>query len=279
METAGTIALLAKKMSFAETKILVSVSSSLSQFIENNAWRNRLMIKIMQWCYPSADAILSKSEGMRKHYIERLSLPKEKVHVVPNPVITPEFYIKANERIDHPWFKAGQPPVILGVGRLDWTKDFPTLIRAFAELRKNMDVRLMILGEGTDRPKLEEMVRELDIKKDVLLPGFVKNPYKYMKKANVFVLSSQSEGFGLVLVEAMACGCPVVSTDCHGPIDILAHGKWGRIVPVKDYHAMALAIEKAIYDSPATGITRAKHFTIDRAADAFLHIINSLISE
>jgi glycosyltransferase involved in cell wall biosynthesis len=182
----------------------------------------------------------------------------EKIKVIYNPVITPELFARAEEPLDHPWFRPGEPPVVLGVGRLTQAKDFPTLIRAFALVRKERPARLMILGEGEERPKLEALVRELRLEEDVALPGFVDNPYKYMKRAAVFVLSSRWEGFGIVLVEAMALGTPVVATDCpSGPAEILENGKWGRLVPPGDPEALA----KAILDTLEGGVSRVKATT------------------
>ena len=151
------------------------------------------------------------------------------------------------EPFDHPWFAPGAPPVILGAGRLTEQKDFPTLIRAFALVRKKHPARLMILGEGEERSKLETLVQELGLEKEVSLPGFVDNPYKYMKRAAVFVLSSRWEGFPNVLVEAMALGTPVVSTDCpNGPAEILENGKWGELVPVGETQSLASAVLRTL---------------------------------
>jgi len=129
----------------------------------------------------------------------------------------------------------------------------------------------MILGEGEERPSLEALVRKLELEKHVALPGFVANPYKYMKRAAVFVLSSRWEGFGNVLVEAMATGTPVVSTDCpSGPAEILENGKWGRLVPVGDVSALALAIEAALDAPGCDPRERANYFSLGRALDSYL---------
>jgi glycosyltransferase involved in cell wall biosynthesis len=141
---------------------------------------------------------------------------------------------------------------VLGVGRLHRQKDFPTLLRAFATLRAQRPARLVILGEGAERESLEAMARELGIAEDVLMPGFVDNPAAWMRRAGVFVLSSAWEGFALVVLEALAVGCAVVSTDCpHGPREILADGIFGALVPVGDAGAMATAMAAALDAPPA----------------------------
>ncbi|MCG8345898.1 MAG: glycosyltransferase [Chlorobiales bacterium] len=179
------------------------------------------------------------------------------------------------EPLAHPWFYPGEPPVILGVGRLVQQKDFPLLIRAFSRLRKRREARLMILGEGPLRPELEALVETLDLKKDISLPGFIANPYAYMRCSALFILSSRWEGFGNVLVEAMACGTPVVSTDCpSGPSEILENGKWGRLVPVGDVNAMAFAMESALIE-PSTHDTamRAADFSVEQAISSYIQVL------
>ncbi len=149
--------------------------------------------------------------------------------------------------LDHPWFSPGVAPVVLGVGRLTRQKNFGTLISAFARLRATKPARLIILGEGEERSHLENLVQERGLAGDVELPGFVQNPYAYMHRAAVFVLSSIWEGLPNSLIEALACGCPVVSTDCPGgPAEILDRGKYGHLVLPGDPESMAEAIGKVL---------------------------------
>ena len=151
-----------------------------------------------------------------------------------------ELYVLANQPIEHPWFLNKKIPIILAVGRLTKAKDYPTLLRAFALISKKKKVRLVILGEGEERKSLKNLVRGLDISENIAFLGFQKNPYKYMQKANIFVLSSKREGFPNVLVEAMACGVSVVSTDCQsGPNEIIKNGENGVLVPVGDEKTLA----------------------------------------
>ncbi len=248
MDHANVVALWAKKLARVPPRVVVSVHNTISIATKRaKNMRGRMMPLFIRKFYPWADVIVAVSKGVAEDLAEITGLPEERIRVIYNPVITPELFAKAEEPVDHPWFRPGEPAVMLGIGRLTAQKDFPTLIRAFALVRKQRPARLMILGEGEERPKLEALVREQGLEEDVALPGFVDNPYKYMKRAAVFVLSSCWEGFGNVLVEAMACGTPVVSTDCpSGPREILDGGRWGRLVAVGDVGSMAKAIEETL---------------------------------
>jgi glycosyltransferase involved in cell wall biosynthesis len=204
-----------------------------------------------------------------------MRLPRERVEVVYNPVITPAMLAQARQQPDHPWFGAGQPPVILGVGRLTRQKDFPTLIRAFAEVRRRRPARLIILGEGEDRPELEALIGELGLADHVALPGFRDNAMAYLAGSALFVLSSAWEGLPTVLIEALAAGARVVSTDCpSGPREILQDGRLGVLVPVGDAPALARAMANAL-DGPASTVPpdALTPFTLDAAVDNYLRLI------
>lgn len=199
------------------------------------------------------------------------------MRVIHNPVVTPKLFEQAKEPIDREWFKDGAPPVILGVGRLSLQKDFPTLIRAFTIVRKQLPARLMILGEGEERPQIEAMIKELGLASEVALPGFVSNPYAFMSRAAVFVLSSVYEGLPTVLIEAMAVGTPVVSTDCpSGPREILGFGKYGMLVPVRDFEALANAIVTTLSDqTDVEGLRQqAQKFSLENTVNGYLELIN-----
>jgi glycosyltransferase involved in cell wall biosynthesis len=223
--------------------------------------------------YPRNDGIIAVSRGVAQDAAALIGCPLERIHVCPNPTVTPELTRLAAEPLDHPWFAAGCPPVVLGVGRLFPQKDFPTLIRAFATLRAKRACRLVILGEGPQRPNLEALVAELGLAADVQLPGFVSNPYQYMGRAGVFVLSSLFEGLPNALTEALAVGAPLVSTDCpDGPREILEDGKHGSLVPVGDVETLSQAIARAL-DSPSPRAQRqaaAQRYTIERSASAYI---------
>jgi glycosyltransferase involved in cell wall biosynthesis len=204
------------------------------------------------------------------------SLPRERITTIYNPVVTPALAGQAQAPLTHPWFAPGSPPVLLAVGRLHYQKDFPTLLRAFARVRAVRAVRLLILGEGDQGAALRASAQELGITTDVELPGFVLNPFAYMARAAVFVLSSAYEGLPGVLIQALACGCPVVSTDCpSGPAEILEGGVYGPLVPVGDDVALAKAILSTLNTRPNPDWlrTRAAEFSVDRAVDRYLEVL------
>lgn len=241
----------------SELPVYLSVHNSFRQKLhKSNIISRRYRQFKMHQTFKNADGVIAVSQGVAKEIIHYARVPSQKIHVIYNPVPIQDIINKAEEMIDHPWFFAGQPPVILGVGRLVPQKDFQTLIHAFSLLRKKRKCRLLILGEGPERQKLEKLKTKFGLTEDVSLPGFKNNPFKFMKHANMFVLSSAWEGLGLVLVEALACGTTVVSTNCFsGPAEILENGRYGYLVPIKDEYLMAEAMEKALDNKYTSAIT------------------------
>ncbi|MBN1141396.1 MAG: glycosyltransferase [Deltaproteobacteria bacterium] len=241
---ANIIALLAKKLAQVPVRVVVREALGLSEDLDrHSSLRKRMDIAFFRWCYSWADSIVAVSQGVADDYMRTLRVPPHRTHVVENAVVTPDLISDSLEEVSHPWFAAGEIPVILGVGRLNEQKDFPTLLKAFAMMRNRFPARLVILGEGEERPNLESLSRELGIDKEIQFLGFDINPFKYMAQAAVFVLSSRNEGMPGVLIQAMAVGTPVVATDCRsGPAEILENGKYGMLVPVGDMEAMAEAI-------------------------------------
>ncbi|HAZ49943.1 MAG TPA: glycosyl transferase [Cyanobacteria bacterium UBA11369] len=242
------IAILAKRFSGVSTRIVVCEQSNISAEAKRvEQVSARLAPLTVRLFYPWADAIVAVSQGVAKDLNNLTKLPPERIRVIHNPVINPELDEKLKQPVEHPWFNSGEPPVILGVGRLVEQKDFSSLIRALAIVKRKQPARLMILGSGRQRQQLENLARELGLENDVALLGYSNNPYGYMKKASVFALSSAWEGLPTVLIEAMAIGTPVVSTNCEsGPEEILDKGKYGDLVPVGDSEALAKAILKVL---------------------------------
>ena len=248
------------------------------------AWRNNpsgsAWLYFARRLYHQANSIVAVSQGVAEDLRQLLDLTPNQVQVIYNPVVTSEIFLKAREPINHPWFEDNHSqPIILAVGRLNKEKDYPTLFRAFRLVRDSRPCRLVILGEGEERQSLEQLSVRMGIKEDVYMPGFVDNPFAFMARASVFVLSSAWEGLPTVLIEALACGCPVVSTDCRsGPREILDNGRYGRLVPVGDHEALAKAILETLEDpdKPAdreTRIQRAMEFSVDVAVDRYLKVL------
>lgn len=248
MAHTNIVALCALRLANGSTRAVVSERVSLSWRIQHATHTfSRVLPRLIKRFYPWADHIIAVSYGVADELVQLADIPRERIRTIYNPVVRPDLHEKAKAPLDHPWFKPGQPPVVLAVGRLTAQKGFPTLIQAFARVRRYQPVRLLILGEGEQRPALETLVQRLGLEEDVGLPGFEANPYRYMARAWAFVLSSRWEGLPGVLIEALCCGVPLIATDCpSGPGEILANGKYGQLVPVEDVNALTQAIEMAL---------------------------------
>jgi glycosyltransferase involved in cell wall biosynthesis len=237
-------AILAHVLSNAKPRLVLRSGTTVSVNLASRDPFDRFIQRnSMRYLYRRADAILTPSRGAADDFAKTMGLPREHITAVPSPIITPGFLQQLEQPLDHPWFQAGQPPVILGAGELCRRKDFTTLIRAFALLADSYDCRLLILGKGRTRERLEQEVSRLGLEDRVSLPGFVATPYPYMKRASLFVLSSLWEGMGNVLVEAMAAKTPVVSTNCpSGPAELLSGLSANVLVKPGDPSAMAEAM-------------------------------------
>ena len=274
--TAAAVA--ARSISRQKTKIIATEHNTMSKVVANSkGLKYRWLRRWGCWALNSADLIVAVSHGVANDLSEQTGILRQRLQVIYNPVITDAFYSDAAAAVLHPWFQPGEPPVILAVGRLDKQKDFPMLVRAFSIVRKRRSARLMILGEGPDRSRIEKIAEEADLACHIALPGFEQNPYKFMNHAAVFAFSSQWEGFGVALVEALALGVPVVSTNCtYGPAEILCNGKFGALVPVGDHEAMARALLDAL-DNPVRNDSseHLQQFTVRSVASNYLSVINS----
>ena len=278
METAGVLALWARRRAKVGTRIVVSSHVEISRHMRSE----RKLVKriaipyLMRWLYPSADGIVAVSSGVANDLAHFARLPRQGIRVIYNPVITDQCCFSSKHEICDARLADRSQPLIVGMGRLTEQKDFQTLLRAFSLVRLDRPARLAILGEGKDRPVLETLAHNLGLNEYVDIPGFVDDPISYMARAAVFVLSSAWEGFGNVLVEALADGCPVVSTDCpSGPREILHGGKYGRLVPVGDHEAMAQAILQTLDDPPDPNVLRARamDFHVDKIVEQYLDVM------
>ncbi len=274
------VALLARMIAGVNTRIVGRLGTNLSQALEGKSRLRRWLWHVqMRKLYPKADLIVPVSEGVQQDVAKITGLGPDKLQVIRNPVITPQMMTLADEPIDHPWFTAGQPPVILGAGRFTRQKDFVTLIKAFARARQQLECRLVILGAGGLQPRYEQLADELGIRGDFSLPGFAHNPYPYMKRAALFVLSSAWEGSPNVLSEALALGTPVVATDCpSGPREVLQDGKIAPLVAVGDFAAMARAIVEVLRAPPAKTRLQAAvaEYTVEISAQRYLSALGIL---
>lgn len=244
-------AVLSRRLSGSRCRLVGRLGTNLSASLEHRGGVNRwLRCFPMRRLYPAVDHIVAVSHGVAADTVRVTGLAPERISVVRNPVITPELFELGNAPVTHPWLGAREYPVVLGAGRLTRQKDFATLIRAFSRVRAARPCRLIILGDGALRAPLTRLADELGVAADVDLPGFQANPYAFMIRADLFVLSSAWEGSPNVLTEALALGTPAVSTACpSGPDEILAGGRYGRLVPVGVPDAMAEAM-LATLDAP-----------------------------
>lgn len=271
------IALWAWRLAGTQTKLFVNEQNTVSLEAGNaSSWRMRLTPRLMKQFYPWADGIVVVSQGVSEDLAQLIDVSSERINVIYNPsVVGAEVQEKAKAPLDHPWFKPDQPPVLIAVGRLQLQKDYPMLIEAFAQVRQTQPVRLLILGEGKERPMLEALIAERGLEQDVSLPGFVKNPYAYMSRASLFVLSSRWEGLPTVLIEALCCGTPVVATDCpSGPKEILRDGQYGQLVPVGDTNTFAQAIRTTLENRKTSPPPESwQPYELNTVADQYINLL------
>lgn len=246
LEHANVVALLAGRLA-PGVRVSVREANTLSRDLAQGPLRSRAVLWLMRRLYARAHNVIAVSRGVAEDLARTLPLPERRVTVIPNPVITPRLEAGARAAPPHPWFVAGEPPVVLGVGRLTRQKGFDVLLHAFALARQRCASRLMLLGDGEERDALARLALELGVHEDVALPGFAGNPFGHMARAGAFVLSSRWEGLPNALIQAMALGAPAVATDCpSGPAEVLSGSQRSTLVPVDDREAMADAIVRAL---------------------------------
>jgi glycosyltransferase involved in cell wall biosynthesis len=273
-EWANRQALAARRRAGVPVRLAFRVGSPPSAGLARRHWPSRLWHRArLRHTYRQADRVIAISAGVAADMLSLTGLPAERVVTLKNPSIPVDLDPLAAAPAPHPWLEQRDMPVVLAAGRLVEVKDFATLLRAFAALRRQRPARLAILGEGPQRDALTALATRLGVADDFALPGFVTNPAAWMARAALFVVSSRYEGGPNVLIEALACGTPAVSTDCpHGPREILDHGRWGRLVPVGDAPALAAAMA-ATLDAPLPADTLRAAMTpyrVGTAARAYL---------
>ena len=286
------IALLVSKLYSIDTKLVLVEHALLSP--ERSKGREGIVRWLMKKWYPRAERIVTVSDPVARSLEKELSLPAGKIRTIYNAVIDEDLRRKAAEEVGHPWFRDKDGPVWLGVGRLIPEKGWDTLLEALALLRRERPGRLIILGEGPYRKELEEKVNQLGLMEAVAMPGHVENPYAYMAACDALVSVSWREALPGVVIEALACGCPVIATDGPGGIrEVLQDGVLGRLVPVKDAAALAEAMKEvgAGVSDPTGGdaemikMARAKRmewaarFSVERAVKAYRALADEIINQ
>ncbi|SDY15126.1 glycosyltransferase [Nitrosomonas sp. Nm58] len=274
---ANLAALWGRTLSRTHTPTVITANLNLTKATAK--W-GALVAKRLRWliarAYGGAQAVIAISRGVADDLITVTGIPEKRVFSIYNPLDLERVTRQSRETVEHPWLAVGAPPVVLAVGKLKRQKDYPTLVQAFARVRAHREARLVILGEGEERARIERLVKILGVEADVYLPGFVENPFAWMARVSVFVLASAWEGLSNVLLEALACGCTIVSTDCpSGPREILADGAFGHLVPVGDDAALAAAIAAAL-SAPAQrerSAARAAEFGFDAAVERYLAVL------
>lgn len=278
LDYANVVALWARRLAGIPVRVLVNEQNTISRSARNSTrQRQRFVPYLVKHFYPWADFIVGNSQGVVDDLSKVTGIPRQRIKMLYNPVVTPEVREKACLPNDHPWFDAGQPPVVLAVGRLTKQKDFQTLIKAFASVLQTQQVRLLILGEGPERQVLEALVSQLGIGANVAMPGFVENPYAYMSHASLYILSSRWEGLPTALIEALYCGPPIIATDCpSGPREILADGKYGSLVSVGDVMALASAIEAGLAGRIPPPTAESWHpYSLETVVDQYVSILSN----
>jgi glycosyltransferase involved in cell wall biosynthesis len=283
-DRAGRMAVIARALAGASgTRLALRLGTNLTAALSHRSpWRMRLRRLPIRMLYPRIDTIIAVSEGVRQDTLAVSGVDPARIKVVRNPVITQRMQQAAAEPAPHPWLGQTEMPVVLGVGRLTLQKDFHTLVCAFAKLRAQRPCRLIILGEGRRREPLTELARQLGVEQDLALPGFTSNPYAYMSRADLFVLSSRWEGSPNVLTEAMALGTPVVSTNCpSGPDELLDHGRIAPLVPMGDIQALAEAMA-SVLEKPQDGETlrqAVREYSAETSAQRYLEALGLTMSK
>ncbi|MDO0946738.1 glycosyltransferase [Chromohalobacter israelensis] len=248
--------------------------------VRRKPWHRRLIHKsLMRFSYRRADVVIANSIDTKKDLLDNNIVNESHVKVIGNPVINDDLNEKSRDVLHHEWLSSSDACVVLHVGRLDVQKNQALLLRAFSLAVKSAPgIKLVILGEGEEKNNLENLASELGVKDSVDFVAFQDNPYPYYKAADLFVLSSDWEGFGNVIVEALACGTPVISTDCPGgPRTILADGKYGVLVPCGDVERLSLEMVKNIKNVGAWNFEelkmRANEFTVEAVAKKYLEAV------
>lgn len=273
------IAILAKVFFHRRLKVIINVHDVTSRILEHTRLKRyeRFVLRgLIRLFYPRADVIVAVAEGVKRDLVENFAISAQKITVIYNPIDVQGIGTRAAELVSHPWLNNKDAPLVAAVGRLVKLKGFELLIRAFARLSQKLNARLIIIGEGEERQKLEQLIDSLGLGKRVELLGVQENPWKYMARADLFVLSSLTEGWPNVIGEAMALGLPIVATDCSpGVREFLEDGRCGLLVPPGDPDALAEGISRLLEDASLCaelgqrGRERAAEFDLPKVVQVY----------
>lgn len=287
----GLAAIAAKAVSSHKPKVIVGAHNSLlAKAVNPDNVKDRLfLMPLCRLLFPMADGVIAVSRGVVDELHTLLKLPKKNVQTIYNPVVTPELALKTTEFIAHPWLgDSGQREfkTIVSVGRLVEQKGYDVLLAALSSVRQRLDCRLIIVGGGPLLIDLQATAQRFGIQEFVDFVGWQENPHKFVARADLFVLSSRWEGLANVLIEALACGCRVVATNCrYGPAEILEDGRYGELAAVDNPSDLAAKIIHALCatdlssHSRATRMRRAHDFTVEAAVDQYMKYFSEISEE
>ena len=273
------VSILARFLSGISTQLIISERNTPSvSLVKSNTskTKNGFILVLIKILYRFSDQIIVNSVGIKMDLIELCPILKERIQIIYNPIDLKQVKLKVEEKNIHPWLNFSDEPVILSAGRLVQQKDFSTLIKAFKIARSKKRMKLLILGEGLEKSNLLKLIESLNLNSQIELTGYVENPYSFFSLASLFVLSSIWEGFPNVLIEALACGIPIVSTDCKsGPREVLDNGKYGKLIPTKNEFLLADAILKSLSENHDTELlqNRAKIYSKDVIIEKYISTI------
>lgn len=265
------------------TRVVACQHNALSaQTSATGTFSHRVLPRLYRLTQRWTAGYVAVSEGVAADWSAAACIPRRRIATIYNPVIDAAFHGRAAGTVDHPWYRDRDAPLLVAVGRLEDQKDIPTLLQAFRILRDRRPARLVLVGDGSRRDALEGLARSLGLADDVWFAGAQRNPLPFIRGADLLALSSRFEGFGLVLVEALACGTPVVSADCpHGPAEVLGGGRFGRLVPPGDPAALAVALAATLEAPPERELLRqrAADFSVETATAAWLSVLRPLLTD
>jgi len=284
MHYASALLVFAKKLFNIKVKVVASPRGPLTEYLrhfEHKFFRKMYLKWVFSFFCRHADGLVVSSTGMKEECIRDYRAIPERVEVIPNSIDINDIKRKAEEEIDidMPDCRSGRPAgfkFIVTSGRLQKEKNTPVLLKVFSELRKREEVKLLIVGDGSERKTLELLSHDLNIESDVIFVGYQNNPYKYIRKSDIFVHTCLFEGFANVIIEAMACGVPVIAVDCpYGPRDIVKHGGNGLLVPMNDEEALVDAILTLLHNRKlrdliaSRGTERAMDFSVHKMVENY----------